>query len=71
MADWIACTERLPPPEEWVLVWYVAEAEVRRAEYHDLYEATPWVIEDACQEVLFAPAADVSHWMPLPEPPAP
>jgi hypothetical protein len=62
-AGWIACSERLPEMGEWVLVvaGYDGKGDVWQARR---YSATHWDGND-----FWHTYDQVTHWMPLPEPP--
>ena len=55
---WIPVTERLPEPGEWVLAWSNGYTSAIEA----FLEFGAW-IDDAFMKV------EVTHWMPLPQPP--
>ena len=53
---WIPVTERLPENDKTVLVWNRRNSR----EYFDVYDHGRWIILEW---------EDITHWMPLPEPP--
>ena len=53
---WIPVTERLPENDKTVLVWNRRNSR----EYFDVYDHGRWIILES---------EDITHWMPLPEPP--
>lgn len=53
---WIPVTERLPENDHTVLVWSHRNSK----EYFNIYDHGKWVIMET---------EDITHWMPLPEPP--
>lgn len=67
-AGWIAVTERLPKPYDEVMVWPIPSNNSRTADINTIgvwrygeYESGFGWNESVCQ---------VTHWMPLPPPPA-
>jgi hypothetical protein len=60
---WIPVTERLPEERHWVLVWHTGYGTAKKAKYKD--EGLPmFVLDGHCDN-----NGEVTHWMPLPEPP--
>ena len=57
-SKWIPVTERLPEQYESVIVW-TSDRELGEAQFDG--ERFEWCADEAF--------ADVTHWMPLPEPP--
>lgn len=53
---WISVDERLPEDDHTVLVWSHRNSK----EYFNVYDHGKWVIMET---------EDITHWMPLPEPP--
>lgn len=54
--EWIPVTDRLPENDKTVLVWSHRNSK----EYFNVYDHGKWVIMET---------EDITHWMPLPEPP--
>ena len=76
MAEWISVEERLPEIGLDVLAYCKAQ----NADFSDfidvaarkMYKPTPWSDEEPVWGTIFIPfgaAFEVTHWMPLPEPP--
>ena len=66
MAEWIDVNERLPDDREWVLVWHTGYATPKKAKHKsDLDPYLPIFILDGDNGL----DGEVTHWMPLPEPP--
>jgi len=70
--EWIKVDDRLPEPGVWVLVyrcvrWYDAEVAQYRVPPagHGFYTRPFWRMADDNA----GDATDVTHWMPMPEPP--
>jgi len=73
MSKWIKCSERMPSPEEcegiwgygWFLVWHsdFKRIELSRYDKHSGEHNYDHGWKDAWND-------KVSHWMPLPKPPA-
>lgn len=62
---WTSVKDRLPEPEEKVLIWTKTEC-MRYAQYHDDGSKNHWyVYEDGSR----AWTNVITHWMPLPEQP--
>lgn len=59
-SEWILVEERLPEPHHHVIGWQPGFA--RTAEVW-IGSSGQWIGGD------FEPAGDITHWMPLPEPP--
>ena len=62
MSDWIKCSERLPEQNRRVLVFsnrYVGGIVIAQLLFEGEFSAV-------CYEY---PLRDITHWMPLPEPP--
>ena len=60
--QWIRCSERLPDKPRLYLI-HVAPDEYTNVAYYSGYD---WVIDE---EEYYFNASDVTHWMPMPEPP--
>lgn len=64
-SGWVSVKERLPEPEENVIIWAKTGC-MKYAQYHEDGSINPWyVYEDNAR----AWTNVISHWMPLPEPP--
>lgn len=79
MSEWIACTDKLPPLNKYVLGYYCGgnwidsrddpNREVVMRIRWQRHTKAPW----EWMWITFGPmrhgAGDISHWKPLPEPP--
>ena len=66
MDEWIEVNERLPNDREWVLVWHTGYSTPKKAKHKtDLDTYCPIFILDGDNGL----DGEVTHWMPLPEPP--
>lgn len=61
--EWIKCSERLPPDGDEVLVWEVDYGALVAAKA--ISPEIPWYVRNWDASV----APEITHWMPLPEPP--
>ena len=60
---WISVEERLPEDRDWVLVWHTGYMTPKKAKFED-EGVVVWVLDG--HDSL---PGDVTHWMPLPQPP--
>lgn len=60
---WISVEERLPEDRDWVLVWHTGYLTAKKAKYKD-NDFPIWIIDGYGDQ-----PGEVTHWMPLPEPP--
>lgn len=65
MSEWIPCAERRPAENVYVLVWYHASYPGWRVSIGEI-SCGHWRPEGGNGNF----DADITHWMPLPEPPA-
>ena len=66
MGEWIKCSERMPEEGEAVLV-YDDLRQVHEGYYLRYGDYVSWVIHS--YDSSYYDEANVTHWMPLPEPP--
>lgn len=76
MAEWISVEDKLPEIGLDVLVYCKAQdadfSDFIEVSVRNLYKPTPWSDEEPAWGIRFIPfggAFEVTHWMPLPEPP--
>jgi len=68
MPEWISVKERLPENDDWVLIWY-------RDKDGDYYPTVGRFKENGCWSTdvdandFAYPPEEITHWMPIPEPP--
>jgi hypothetical protein len=62
-SSWISVEDRLPEDRYWVLVWHTGFNTAKKAKYKD--NGFPIFVLDG----YGADYGEVTHWMPLPEPP--
>lgn len=69
---WISVKEKLPPLEQEVLI-FAYNREIHVAEFCNFSGCEDWHITSQkyvyCQDELNIKRENVTHWMPLPEPP--
>lgn len=63
MAEWISVKDRLPENRQ-VVLFHQKNGFIYCAQYTDFFDEEYWSIDGDCWS-----AKDVTHWMPLPEPP--
>lgn len=75
MSEWISTKDRLPEENTPVLICTTRKC-VWKARYYDEYRvlqvlirAAYWEVDGSCDESIEFEPAEVTHWMPLPEPP--
>lgn len=56
---WVRCKDEMPKDGDWVLIWAKAYTVTIQA----FHESGAWIDD------RFEKYTDVTHWMPLPEPP--
>ena len=64
MCEWIRCEDRLPWEGTTILVWSPVHQEIETVMMFKHYDTILWIINGQFYE-----DSEVSHWMPLPEPP--
>ena len=62
---WIPVSERLPPPYIRVLAFVSCQAHEHAHAIGFIGSLRMWSLDE-----LHEPSAEITHWMPLPEPPA-
>lgn len=76
MTEWISVNDRLPELGEDVLVYCKAKTpeftDFIEVSVRNTYKLAPWCDEETAWGIRFIPFGgefEVTHWMPLPEPP--
>ena len=70
---WISVNDRLPEAGQFVLIWKPGYIQPQRAKFQEGKETYPedggfrWFGDNG--HVFLGPYENVTHWMPLPEPP--
>jgi hypothetical protein len=71
---WVACSERIPEPRQYVIFQHPSwENSVGLGPYDPENQFRPWTDltdVDMCGDANHMSDYEVSHWMPLPAPPA-
>lgn len=63
--EWISVKDRLPEPTDQVTVWIPEDNRVLPCWYmHNAFE-----VYSIARQDWFTPHGEITHWMPLPEPP--
>ena len=65
ITHWIPVSERLPPPYIRVLAFVSCQAHEHAHAIGFIGSLGMWSLDE-----LHEPSAEITHWMPLPEPPA-
>jgi hypothetical protein len=66
MSEWISVKEKLPSDDQYVLVAMTTGYVTQACIYHSATQGDVFCDTDG---ETWIPLQDVSHWMPLPEPP--
>ena len=75
--EWISVKDRLPEDDQHVLVYHAEDFHITvgyfESDYVQYYiesDGSKFYTDDGWEtEISWAPKGDVTHWMPLPEPP--
>ena len=68
MAEWISVKDRLPERNKLVLVRAVSTARGGNITFVGAYDGF-WFLQTAADTIGLTIQYDITHWMPLPEPP--
>lgn len=68
-ADWISVEERLPETEGWYLVYTAPDKKHRSVNKAEFFKGFEWNNFEPYWHGAGGNLSNVTHWMPLPEPP--
>lgn len=69
MPEWISVKERLPENNVWVLIWYRDKDGDYFPTVGQYVEHNLWATDVDSNDRAYPPE-EITHWMPIPEPPA-